>query len=138
MNKKIFYAVVILGIIIEIYLTIVKYQSSLLVCPNTGVINCENVLTSSYSEILGIPVSLLGIILFILAPVLIFKYGENGRFLWSIAGAGAVLYSFVSQAIVGSVCIYCLSADLMIIILLVLTYMEGRKMDSSPSGPRAT
>ncbi len=127
MNRKIFYALAIIGIIIEIYLTIVKYQSSLLVCPNTGVINCENVLTSPYSEILGIPVSILGIILFALAPIFVFKYGESGRFLWSIAGAGAVLYSLISQAIIGSVCIYCLTADTVIILLLVLIFLEGRK-----------
>ncbi|MCW6160327.1 MAG: vitamin K epoxide reductase family protein [Candidatus Micrarchaeales archaeon] len=127
MNRKIFYALAIIGIIVEIYLTIVKYQSSLLVCPNTGVINCESVLTSPYSEILGVPVSILGIILFALAPLFVFKYGENGRFLWSIAGAGAVLYSIVSQAIIGSVCIYCLTADLMIILLLVLIFLDGRK-----------
>jgi uncharacterized membrane protein len=54
------------GIVAAGYLTYEHYSSSTtLACPNTGAINCVKVTTSSYSELFGIPVGLLGLLFFI-------------------------------------------------------------------------
>jgi uncharacterized membrane protein len=54
------------GLVASSYLTFEHYSSSTtLACPNTGAINCVKVTTSSYSEVMGIPVALLGLLFFV-------------------------------------------------------------------------
>ena len=48
------------------YLTVEHYSSSpSYACPESATINCLKVTTSSYSELLGIPVALLGLLFFL-------------------------------------------------------------------------
>ena len=51
------------GIAIAGYLTLVHYRDSLLVC--SGISDCETVQNSSYSEVAGIPIALMGLLLFV-------------------------------------------------------------------------
>ena len=53
------------GFGISIYLLIVHYQPQALVCNNSGVVNCEKVLTSPQSVIFGIPVPVFGLAFFL-------------------------------------------------------------------------
>jgi uncharacterized membrane protein len=56
----------LVGIADSIYLTIAHYTTpAVLACPDTGLINCAKVTSSSYSEILGIPLAVLGLLYFI-------------------------------------------------------------------------
>ncbi|MFI5412913.1 MAG: vitamin K epoxide reductase family protein [Candidatus Micrarchaeales archaeon] len=123
-QQRVIYSLVALGLIISIYLTIVHFYSNTLVCPSTGLINCESVLTSPYSEILGIPVAILGLVLFVLAIFMLPKKNDTMVFLWSIAGVGAVLYSIATQTIIGEICIYCLSLD---VVILATIYLSNKK-----------
>ncbi len=116
---------VALGILVSVYLTISKYDTSVLACPNVGPVNCESVITSQYSSILGVPLSILGIVLFVLAAIMLFR-GPDMQFLWSLAGGAAILYSLTSQAILAEVCIYCLLTDLLIVATIYATYATPR------------
>ncbi len=118
-RNKIIQILLAIGILVSIYLTISRYDLAVLACPSTGIVNCESVITSQYSEFFGIPTSILAIILFALGFYMLFK-DETMKFLWQIAGAGAVLYSFGAQFLLGEVCIYCLTLDLIIIALIVI------------------
>ncbi|HEY7268509.1 MAG TPA: vitamin K epoxide reductase family protein, partial [Dehalococcoidia bacterium] len=60
----------IAGIAVAAYLTSVHYASAPLACSTRGVIDCEQVLTSRYSEVLGIPWSVGGIIWFTISGLL--------------------------------------------------------------------
>jgi uncharacterized membrane protein len=79
---------------------------------------CEVVTTSSYSAILGVPVSLLGALYYLamlLAAVWVLdKEGEKvARYLaWgTIVGASAsVWFVYVQVGILGAVCIYCMAS----------------------------
>jgi uncharacterized membrane protein len=54
------------GIGASAYLTVEHYSSSpSYACPESATINCLKVTTSSYSELLGIPVALLGLLFFL-------------------------------------------------------------------------
>jgi uncharacterized membrane protein len=56
------FAITIAGTAVSAYLTIAHFTSpKLLACASTGVVNCERVTTSAQSEVLGIPVALLGL-----------------------------------------------------------------------------
>ncbi|MDQ1617256.1 MAG: hypothetical protein QOJ60_3195, partial [Actinomycetota bacterium] len=51
------------GLGISVYLTIEHYRASTsLACPDTGVVNCLKVTTSTYSKLFGVPVALLGLV----------------------------------------------------------------------------
>jgi uncharacterized membrane protein len=56
------------GIAVSVYLTAVHFQDSLLVC--TGVSDCETVQNSKYAKLLGIPVAILGLAMYIAALIL--------------------------------------------------------------------
>ena len=59
-------ALSVAGLVVSAYLTFEHYSSSsTLACPDTGVVNCEKVTTSSYSDLLGVPVALLGLFYFV-------------------------------------------------------------------------
>src|SRR5580700_3762278 len=56
----------LVGIADSVYLTIAHYTTpAVLACPDTGLINCAKVTSSTYSEILGIPLAVLGLLYFI-------------------------------------------------------------------------
>lgn len=59
------------GLGVSTYLTVEHYSSSpSYACPASATINCIKVTTSSYSELLGIPVALLGLLFFlVLTPL---------------------------------------------------------------------
>jgi uncharacterized membrane protein len=53
----------LLGLGVSAYLTYEHYSASVtLACPDTGAINCVKVTSSSYSELAGVPVALLGLL----------------------------------------------------------------------------
>ena len=51
----------LIGLALSVYLTITHFQPQALVCSGTGFIDCAKVTTSAQSEILGIPVAILGL-----------------------------------------------------------------------------
>jgi uncharacterized membrane protein len=56
----------IAGLGASAYLTFEHYSSSsTLACPESATVNCVKVTTSSYSELVGIPVALLGLLFFL-------------------------------------------------------------------------
>ena len=56
----------LLGLAAAAYLTFEHFTSSAtLACPETGVVNCAKVTTSSYSTVFGIPVAVLGLLFFV-------------------------------------------------------------------------
>src|ERR1051326_7555985 len=67
-------ALAVVGAIISLYLASVHYQNVPLVCSTQGFVDCERVLSSSYSVVPGtsIPVSVPGLLWFIVAGALAF------------------------------------------------------------------
>jgi len=118
------------GILDGIYLTIVHFIPAALKCPTVGtVVNCDRVLTSAFSNIFGIPLAVLGLLWFIAGLVLLFHYRKTVIVnIWSLVGLGGVLYSFTAQIILGTVCIYCLLLDALIISSIIsFFYMRKSK-----------
>src|SRR5579863_2931966 len=94
------FALSIVGFGISMYLTIDHFQGIAPICSSKGFVNCELVTTSKYSYILGIPVSLLGL-LFFTAMVGInwpplwrarSPWVARGRLALAVSGVGFVLY----------------------------------------------
>ncbi len=111
-----------LGFLDATYLTILHFKDAFPPCTLQG---CEKVLTSTYSVIYGVPVSLLGSLFFAIAMALSLAFYLNrkkifaqGLFFSSIGGlfVSAILF-FIQLLIIKSFCQYCLFSELMTILI---------------------
>lgn len=111
----IFLIVALIGFADAAYLTIEHYSG---VIPPCTVGGCEEVLTSQYSTIFGVPVALMGVIdyLIILVGTFIYIESKNQKVLrfsmaFTVFGFLSSLYFFYVQAFVlHAFCLYCLGS----------------------------
>ena len=125
------------------YLTIDHYQN---IAPPCFVGSCEVVLTSAYSTIAGIPVSIFGVVYYLLILILLFAYinsspdattGRKNEKAYSLAikitpvGFLASLYFFIIQAFVlHHFCQYCLlsaTTSTVLFIIAIYLYLKRKK-----------
>ena len=120
-------AVALAGAAVAGYLTYVHYRPAALVCTGGG--GCETVQESSYADIAGIPVALLGLLAYLAVLVLVAWDTELARTLAAAIALGAVgfaVYLLAVQAfVIDAWCVWCLVNDLVIVPLLaVLTVVR--------------
>jgi uncharacterized membrane protein len=115
--------VALAGVAVAGYLTYVHYQPDALICTSGG--GCETVQDSSYAELAGIPVALLGLLGYVAVLVLVAWDSELARTLSAaiaLVAAGFAVYLIVLQAfVIDAWCIWCLVNDLVIVQLLAVT-----------------
>lgn len=117
--------VALIGFADATYLTIEHFQGIIPPCTLTA--GCEQVLTSPYSVIFGIPTALLGAVYYFLVLVGLFVYFESKNtnvlkwtFFFTTVGFGFSLWFIYLQVfIVGSYCTYCLGSAFTSTILFV-------------------
>jgi uncharacterized membrane protein len=119
----------VLGLLDSIYLVWVKYTGTYALCGPIG--NCESVNTSQYSEIFGIPISLLGAGAYAIMIVLLLL--ENRSQIWAefssliVFGISliGVLYSiyltYIEVVVLKEICPYCVISAIILVILLLLS-----------------
>jgi uncharacterized membrane protein len=116
-------AVAAAGVAVAGYLTYVHYRPSALICTGGG--GCEAVQDSSYAEIAGIPVALLGLLAYLAVLVLVAWDSELARTLAAavaLSAAGFAVYLVVVQAfVIDAWCVWCLVNDLVVVPLLVVS-----------------
>ena len=117
-------AVALAGAVVAGYLTYVHYRPAALICTGSG--GCEAVQESSYAEIAGIPVALLGLLAYLAVLALVTWDTELARTLAAtiaLSACGFAIYLVSVQAVViDAWCVWCLVNDLAIVpILAVLT-----------------
>ena len=138
-------AIAIVGAINTGYITYNKLFGGETACPTSG---CEQVLSSPYAEIFGLPLALFGLLAYLamaafaLAPLAInpeknqqTRNGiENTTWLFLFMGATAMLVfsgylmfimfsQFVAQYGVGGICYYCVASALFALSLFILTLL---------------
>ena len=106
----------VVGIAISIYLLIVHYEPSALICNTSGVVNCSKVLTSPSSVIFGVPVPIFGLVYFIGMSVISLPFAWRSTAAWlawgrvaaAVAGIGTVVYLIYQEALVlHTICLWC-------------------------------
>lgn len=128
------------GLGVSIYLTIEHFTGSTsLACPETGKINCAKVTTSSYSEVLGIPVAVLGLLFFVAAVVLMSPPAWDAGIAWLrpvrlgsvIVGIAFVAYLVWAELFrVHAICLWCTSVHVLTFLLLAVTlYAEAYRVE---------
>ena len=121
----------LLGIADATYLTIAHYATKVtLACPDTGFINCTKVTSSSYSEVFGIPVAVLGLVFFLGMLILQLPMFWNSasrlirktRVLYSVAGLITVFwFVYVEFHKLNAICLYCSAVHVLTFSLFVTT-----------------
>jgi uncharacterized membrane protein len=114
--------VALAGVAVAGYLTYVHYQPDALICTSHG--GCETVQESSYAELAGIPVALLGLLAWSAVVVLVAWDSELARTLVAavaLGAAGFAIYLVTLQAfVIDAWCIWCLVNDLVLVPLLAI------------------
>jgi uncharacterized membrane protein len=110
------------GVAIAGYLTWARYAHESVACPIGGG-GCETVQQSSYSELVGVPVALLGLLLYVVVLALVAWDALPARqavAVLALAGTAFALYLVVIQlAVIDAVCSWCLANDLVVGLLAV-------------------
>ena len=114
--------VAVAGVAVAGYLTYVHYQPDALICTSHG--GCETVQESSYAELAGIPVALLGLLAWSAVVVLVAWDSEPARTLVAaiaLGAAGFAIYLVTLQAfVIDAWCIWCMVNDLVLVPLLAI------------------
>jgi uncharacterized membrane protein len=109
------------------YLTWVRYSGATIACTTGG---CETVQSSSYSEVVGVPVALLGLLGYLAIAASALRETELFRIAGAavaLAAAGFGAYLLVVQiAVIGAVCDWCLTSDAIAAALAVVTVLRLR------------
>ena len=114
--------VALAGTAVAGYLTYVHYQPDALICTSSG--GCETVQESSYAELVGIPVALLGLLAYLAVLALILWDTEAARTAVAaiaLGGAAFAVYLVALQAfVIDAWCVWCLVNDLLLVPLLAI------------------
>ncbi|MHB8114403.1 MAG: vitamin K epoxide reductase family protein [Bellilinea sp.] len=123
----------ILGILDSIYLLIIKVSNNKALCIQ-GVGDCWSVNTSRYSEVFGIPLSVLGIIAYAVILTLWILLPRNDffkrnipivNFMLSLIG---VIYSayltYLEIAVIKAICPFCVVSAILLVILFVVSLIQ--------------
>jgi uncharacterized membrane protein len=137
----------IAGVAISIYLTTVHYARVPLVCSTSGLVNCERVLSSPYSSVAGVPVSVGGVVWFAasgaMGALALFAAEEPAwlqpaQVVWSLVGLATVLYLVgVEVLALGVICAWCTSLHILILATLLISLFRtaGDAKLSAPAAP---
>lgn len=123
------------GVAIASYLTVTHYTDpSALACPDTGIVNCALVTTSSWSVVLGVPLAVLGLVWAIAMAALTVPWAWRSSAAWingarlAVSGAGAamVLYLvYVELFRIGAICLWCTAMHLAAVCLFGVVLAAG-------------
>jgi uncharacterized membrane protein len=135
----------VVGLGVASYLTYAHYTSAAaLACPETGVINCAKVTTSSYSEVFGIPVAVLGLVFFAgMLPLQLpvawrsrASLVRGGRLGATVVGIGMVFWLLYAELFkLDAICIYCTAVHVLTFLLFVNTVIATAATSPEPAGP---
>jgi uncharacterized membrane protein len=127
---------------VSAYLTVEHYSSSAtLACPETGVVNCVKVTTSSYSTLAGVPVALLGLLFFAAMTVLCAPaawrasgpWVDRARLAGAVAGVAMVVYLVWAELFrIEAICLWCTVVHVLMVALFAVLALAAalRPLDS--------
>ncbi len=119
-------AAALLGLAISAYLTWVHYAGIEPVC--TGISDCERVQTSSYAELVGIPVALLGVLGY--AALLVSLRGpvELTALLAYLAVAFSAYLTWAELFRIDAICQWCVASALASLAIAVLATLNALRV----------
>jgi uncharacterized membrane protein len=130
-------ALAAVGAFIAAYLVYVRERGGSLVCSTGG---CETVQSSSYAEVLGVPVAALALAGFVGLLATALARGETARLSQATLALASFLFSgylvYIQLAVVHALCQWCLALDAITTVLAALALLRLRLAMVAP--PAAT
>jgi len=138
-------AITLYGLGASVYLTIAHFDTQVgLFCSDKGVVNCEAVTTSSWSELFGIfPVAVLGLAFYV------FLTAANSPWAWRwqerlpairwarlgslVVGIVFVLYLIYAETQIGKICLWCTSVHVATFLLFCIIVFDAAYNWGRPS-----
>lgn len=118
------------GLGVSTYLTVVHFAGNqLLVCSANSVVNCEAVITSPQSYVLGIPVAVLGLAFYVVMVAACSPWAWRaadrrihlGRLALAALGMAFVLYLIATELLViKAICLWCTAVHILTFAQLIL------------------
>jgi uncharacterized membrane protein len=112
---------------IAAYLTFVRYTGGAPACATGG---CETVQDSEYAVVLGVPVAVLGLAVYLLVAGSTLRSGEAAAAAGAalaLAGAAIGAYLLYAQvALIDAICQWCVASDAVMALLLGVTLLRLR------------
>jgi uncharacterized membrane protein len=128
-------ALALIGLAIAAYLTYTRYSGAAIACTTGG---CEKVQSSSYSEIAGVPVAVVGLVGYALILATAFFRGEAGALAAAALTVGgfafAVYLVYVQLAIIDAICQWCVASDVVMLLLVLVSALRLRAAARGPTG----
>jgi len=131
------FALAIAGTAVAAYLTLAHYTSpEVLACSSTGVIDCERVTTSAQSEVLGIPVALLGLLWFVAMVGLCSPWAWRSPARWLSIARQAAVWSgmafvlwlvYAELFVIDAICLWCTVVHVLAFALFVIVVLFGSR-----------
>jgi uncharacterized membrane protein len=126
--------VALTGLALAAYLTWVHYDENLLVCTAGG--GCETVQQSSYAELAGVPVAVLGVVFYASVLALVAWDAPVARTTCAGIAVGGLAFAAYLVAlqlfVIDALCAWCLLNDLVLVpALAVLAVIRARRATSS-------
>ncbi len=126
------------------YLTVAHYTDpTALACPDTGIVNCALVTTSSWSVVLGIPLAVLGLVWAVVMTGLTVPWAWRSATAWvdgarlAASGAGAVMVLYlvyVELFRIGAICVWCTAVHVTAVCLFGVI-LAGRAASTAARRP---
>lgn len=122
----------LLGLAIMSYLTYIHYANASSFCDISKEVSCDVVTTSLYSEVFGIPVSVLGMGYFLLAFVISLRKMSPDKFrllfmLTAFVLIPSLYLSYMEYFVVKSFCILCETSKVLMFAILGISYAAVRR-----------
>jgi uncharacterized membrane protein len=126
------------GIGIAAYLTVVHYAHTAPVCTTGG---CEKVQHSSYAELAGIPVALLGLLAYVAIVATALRSGVEYALAGTVLALVGVAFSgyllWAQLARIHAICQWCVGNDVVVTVVAVLCIVRLLTEPSAESSPAA-
>ncbi len=137
-SQVVLLALSLLGVGIAIYLTFVHYDNTPLVCSESGLINCAQVLASSYALVPGtsLPITVPGLawcgVSAALAMVGLYagaglrrRWIHTAQFAWTLSGLLIVLYLvYVEIVRLHTICAWCTAFHVVILLMFLVALVS--------------
>jgi uncharacterized membrane protein len=123
-------ALALAGAAVAGYLTYTHYSGDSLYCPVTGG-GCEEVQSSKYAEIAGIPVAVLGLVSYLALFLTALVPGRTSAAVGAAIAVSGALFSawllYAQLALIEAVCQWCVANDIVIALAAVATVLRLRQ-----------
>lgn len=131
--------VAVVGLVDAIYLTVHHYTAEPVPCSVTG--GCEMVLTSAYSEFMGVPLAAFGAAAYFAAFCLALLSAFGNSSTWRLFGIHTAIMAvfsgwliYLQAAVIGAFCQYCLlsagTTGALFLLFLISLLFKGRPVEA--------